>query len=260
MPYAHRLQSSRFELKYVIHPSLVRPVREFTLSYLEPDEHADPKDNWEYPVHSLYLDSPTLALARATIQGHKNRFKLRIRFYDHKPESPVFFEIKRRVADVILKQRANVKRSALPGLLAGEMPRWEHLTKADADDSEFGALQQFCSLRDMLRADGQAYVSYKREAYVTPNDNSVRLTFDRNISGTPYRGTFDLDNTRGAVHPKVNGTVLELKFTDRFPNWMRQLVEVFDLERRSMAKYVACVLKLGNTPAHLLAHTQEIRL
>jgi hypothetical protein len=260
MPYAHRLQSSRFELKYVIHPNLVRPLREFASSYLEPDEHADPKENWEYPVHSLYLDSPTLALARATIQGHKNRFKLRIRFYDFKGDSPVFFEIKRRVSDVILKQRANVKRSAVAPLLAGQQPCPGHMTKATADETEYGALQEFCSLRDMLHADGQAFVSYKREAYVTPNDNSVRMTFDREISGTPYRRTIDLGQTHGTVYPKVDGVVLELKFTDRFPNWLRQMVEVFDLERTSMAKYVTCVRELGNTPAHLLAYSQETRL
>ena len=35
--------------------------------------------------------------------------------------------------------------------------------------------------------------------------------------------------------------MLELKFTDRFPNWMRDLTRIFNLWRESMAKYVACV-------------------
>lgn len=256
MPYAHRLQSSRFELKYIISEGLVRPLREFASSYLEPDEHADPKNGWEYNVHSLYLDSPTLALCRATMQGHKNRFKLRIRFYDFSPESPVFFEIKRRVSDVILKRRAKVRRDAVAGLLAGHWPDGSEVAKG----GDFGALQEFCSLRDMLRADGKAFVSYLREAYVTPNDNSVRMTFDRRIYGTPYEGSFDMTASHDAVYPKVDGVVLELKFTDRFPNWMREMARVFDLERTSMAKYVACVRKLAASRAWVRVGLQELHV
>ena len=35
--------------------------------------------------------------------------------------------------------------------------------------------------------------------------------------------------------------MLELKFTDRFPQWMELLVETFNLNRVSMPKYVECV-------------------
>ena len=122
MPYAHRLQGSRYELKYLLDEPLVRPLRDFARSYLQLDEHADPRRGNEYEVHSLYLDSPALKLCRATLQGQKNRFKLRIRFYDFRPESPVFFEVKRRVSDVILKQRAAVRRDAVDRLLAGLAP------------------------------------------------------------------------------------------------------------------------------------------
>jgi len=60
------------------------------------------------------LDNPGLSLCHATIDGVKNRFKLRIRFYDHVESNPVFFEIKRRVNDVILKERAAVRRASVP--------------------------------------------------------------------------------------------------------------------------------------------------
>ena len=53
-------------------------------------------------ITSLYLDSSALHLYRQTVQGIKNRFKLRIRFYDDNPGNPAFLEIKRRVTDVII--------------------------------------------------------------------------------------------------------------------------------------------------------------
>jgi hypothetical protein len=240
MLYAHRLQASRFELKYIIHEKLVPPIREFLKYYLSPDEHALAERNWEYDIHSLYLDTPSLALCRATVHGLKNRFKLRMRFYDHDPRSPVFFEIKRRANDVILKQRAMVRHEAVGGLLAGQWPRRSDLVRDS--DADFGVLHRFCSLRDTLGAEGKVFVSYIREAYVTPDDSSVRVTFDRMIRGTNFHGRIEMPMDEPPVFPKVGGIVLEMKFTDRFPNWMGLLVETFDLERKSMAKYVACVL------------------
>ena len=236
MPYLHQLQGSRFEFKYLIDESLVRPLREFASQHLEPDEHAPAERNWEYDVHSLYLDSRSLALCKATMQGLKNRFKLRVRFYEHRADSPVFFEIKRRASDVILKQRAKVHREAADRLLRGDCPVRSDLVDGSEDD--FGSLERFCSLRDMIHAEGKAFVSYLREAYVTPNDNSVRMTFDRRIHGTSFGGSIAMPNDEEPVFPRIEGIVLELKFTNRFPLWMRQMVQMYDLERVSMAKYV----------------------
>jgi len=254
MPYSHRLQGSRFELKYVIDDALVRPLRDFALTYLEHDEHAKPENNWEYFVHSLYLDSRALMLCRATMHSHKNRFKLRIRFYDESPDSPVFFEIKRRNSEVILKQRAAVRREAVDRILGGDWPRRSDLFKTG--DEDLGAVERFCSLRDTIHAIGQVYVSYIREAYVTPNDNSVRMTFDRRIYAIPWEGGLTLESTHPPLFPNIGGTVLELKFTNRFPSWMRQMVRVFDLERVSMAKYVACVRTLRRYPGMAAPHRE----
>ena len=57
-----------------------------------------------YHVHSLYLDSPAYELYHETTEGVKNRFKLRMRFYDDSPEAPVFLEIK--IADHRLDSQA----------------------------------------------------------------------------------------------------------------------------------------------------------
>jgi len=245
MPYTHRLQSSRFEFKYVIPEALVRSLRDFARGHLIRDRHAKPENNWEYDVCSLYLDSPSLTLCQATMRGHKNRFKLRIRFYEHSPDSPVYFEIKRRDNDVILKRRAAVRHEAVSRLLAGQWPRRSDLHNGNAE--QFGALERFCALKDTIHAEGQVFVSYKREAYVTPDNNTVRVTLDRRVSGQPYGLNWSLFSSQEPAYPKIGGVILEVKFTDRFPNWIGQMVRLFDLERRSMAKYVVCI-------HHLRAH------
>jgi hypothetical protein len=240
MPLSSALQSSRFELKYLISEATARAIRDFCLSYLEPDEHDDPTEGFEYAVHSLYLDGPGLVLCRQTLQGHKNRFKLRIRFYDESPESPAFLEVKRRQNDVILKQRCAVRRSAVPRILAGHWPAPQDVL--DNSPRGHAALTQFCDLAGSIQAEGQVFVSYKREAYVTTQNNSVRLTFDRRLFGTRYAGLGALHVNGDRVYPDLPGVILELKFTDRFPVWMGHLSRVFNLERRSVAKYCYCAL------------------
>jgi hypothetical protein len=239
---SHRLQGSRFELKYVIDEPCAAAIRKYVGCYLVPDEHADPRRNYEYPIHSLYLDSPNYTLYQATVHGCMNRFKLRVRFYDDLPESPTFFEIKSRRNDVILKQRAAVRRSSVSRLLAGAWPRREDLAPGRADG--FGSLQRFCGLRNMLQAHGKLVLSYMREAHVLREGESVRVTFDRHIVAAAYRGIFGLDGLTIPVVPE-DKVVLELKFTDRFPIWMKDLVQRFDLERISFPKYVICAQTMG---------------
>ena len=63
-------------------------VRDFVRSYLDVDEYGDGQPDFSYPVHSLYLDSDLLTIYWGTINGDKNRYKLRLRFYnDHRPHS-----------------------------------------------------------------------------------------------------------------------------------------------------------------------------
>src|ERR1017187_9594576 len=52
-------------------------------------------------VHSLYLDSDRLTTYWATVHCEMERFKLRLRYYDEDPNTPLFFELKRRVNDCV---------------------------------------------------------------------------------------------------------------------------------------------------------------
>ena len=97
MAFDHQLMRSRYELKYIIDEPTARGVRDFARSYLQRDEHAIPAMKYSYPIYSIYLDSPGWTLYNSTLQGMKNRYKLRIRYYNDNPNSPVFFELKRRV-------------------------------------------------------------------------------------------------------------------------------------------------------------------
>src|SRR2546425_8248151 len=145
-----RMQKQRFELKYLIHEDTALLVRDFVSSYLDFDEYSVGKPNYSYPVHSLYVDSDDLKLYWTTINGDKNRYKLRLRYYSTHPDSPVFFEIKRRLKDVILKQRGGVRHESVPELLSGLLPGPEHMLTRDPGG--LVAVQRFCQLMIGLHA------------------------------------------------------------------------------------------------------------
>jgi hypothetical protein len=251
MTYAHRLQSNRFEFKYMIDEVRARAIRDFVRPFLVHDENADPKLSYSYAIHSIYLDSDSYSLAQATLQGLKNRFKLRMRFYDDKLDSPVFFEIKRRLNDVICKERVGIHRNRVLPLLQRRFPEREDLIRFTP--KAFDSLRHFCSLRNAIQADRGILVSYLREAYVTPHDNSVRLTFDRNVTSGRFDEHLRINRHDERFQPRLSGVILELKFTDRFPFWMHDLVHEFNLQRSPMAKYVACAVSLDSLTRGMLA-------
>ncbi len=252
MSFQHALQASRFELKYIISEQCAHGIRDFVSNHLEADEHARPGPDPSYPVNSLYLDTPSLLLFGQTVEGIKNRFKLRIRFYDGKPDAPAFLEIKRRVTDVICKERAAISREGVERLLDGKWPGPEYLMGKNGNPVASSALHNFCNLCQTINAGPCVYVCYMREAYVSPNSNQVRVTFDRGLFGSRFDRQTCLIPPKDGGRPEIGGVVLELKFTDRFPPWMKDLVQAFNLQRCSMPKYIKCISKLGIQPGQVL--------
>jgi hypothetical protein len=245
-----RMQAQRFEQKYLITEDQALRVREFVRVYLDLDEYGATHPLLSYDVHSLYLDSDTLRTYWDTINGNRNRFKLRIRFYSAHPEDPVYFEIKRRVNSCIMKQRGGVKAHALPLLLQGYLPEPEHLVNYTS--KALVAVQNFSRLMQQIEAKPKVHIAYLREAYAN-EPGTVRVTLDREVRAQP--------NLTGIIstetpHPYPSfrpWVILELKFSDRFPNWFGDLVRHFGLMQRGAAKYCASVQAIGAGPLHALS-------
>lgn len=237
-----RLQTQRFELKYIVREETALAIRRFVSTYLKPDEFAATLPNFSYPVHSLYLDSPDLATYQAVQCGEKNRFKLRIRYYKD-DDKTVYFEIKRRTNEVISKMRAKVRREAVQPLLDGQPPQLRHL--ASPDGKQLAALQEFCRLMHSLRAAPKSHVAYQREAWMSPGGNSIRVTFDRQVQCEPEFSCALTTSLGAAIAPFDKNVILELKFVDRLPNWCVEMVRLFGLVRGGAPKYAQGVLLLG---------------
>lgn len=239
------MQMQRWELKYIIPEKTALAVARFISSYTVLDDYGVGKPHNSYPIHSLYLDSEALTIYWHTINGNKNRFKLRLRFYDNEPESPVFFEIKRRMNNAILKQRGGVRRKSVDYILAGHLPQPDHLVK-QGNPKELVALQRFSQFLKEYKAVPKAHVHYLREAWVSRHDNSLRITFDRNV-------LISAEPTARLEPDHINPTcvfgkdvILEFKFTGRFPDFLRECTRVFGLTTTTAAKYADGIALKGD--------------
>jgi hypothetical protein len=236
----------RYERKYLVPERIAVGVRRFVEGYLEHDKHMAGQGPDGYRVCSLYLDTPQLGLYHQSCNGHKNRYKLRIRYYDDFELSPAFLEIKKRTTDTVHKLRAIV-----PKVAAAKMLRGGYLSHNDllaSDDASHRALEEFRQSFERSNMLGVAFVDYRREAFVSRTAESVRVTFDRHVTGLKYYPGCGLRTPEDRSRAVTRGVVLELKYNGRAPRWMHDLVTTFGLERQPFAKYVLCVDALQIDP------------
>jgi len=222
----------RRELKYHIGESKAAAIAQFIKPYLHLDRYCRLQPDGAYPIVSLYLDSDNLQLCRQSMEGQKNRFKLRIRSYSDEPDYPHFFEIKRRIDNVIIKTRNRVMHRDVAALLSGfSLPPQN--TSSDGE-----TLKQFQLYVNSINAGPVIRVRYLRHAYEDDSDNRVRITFARNLCyNVTSAAKVGLDG-QGWQHPCLPGVILEIKFTARYPVWLGRMVKYFDLRQQSASKYV----------------------
>ena len=104
---------ARYEFKYLISDEEMAIVRSIVSAFMEPDPYAP---DGIYSVYSLYFDTATWSCAHATLEGLRERFKLRIRTYGFKSHYPVFVEEEGRVGTSIVKSRALINRPTVDAL------------------------------------------------------------------------------------------------------------------------------------------------
>ncbi|MFO1077751.1 MAG: polyphosphate polymerase domain-containing protein [Planctomycetota bacterium] len=223
---------NRHECKFAVPEAVAARVLHRVRPFVRPDPHAETRPGHTYPIASLYLDDEVRSLYRETIEGRAQRFKLRIRAYDDAPDSLVFLEVKRRRDRVVQKLRCPVPRTALPALLGGTDPDVPGLRP-----SHRPALREFLRLLQLQRATPRLIVRYDREAYVGYDDDEVRVTVDRRLAVSAEAGPH-VRLGEGHFEPlALRGVVLELKFNDRCPPWIADVVRACELQRTSFSKY-----------------------
>ncbi len=229
--YVDRTLGCRYELKYRISEAKALAITEFIKSYLHLDKYSQLGHGGEYPLVSLYLDSDDLKLCNETLNGKKNRFKLRVRCYSDDTSQPRFLEIKRRVNNVILKSRTRVTEDCVPLIFSGRpLPPQKFMTDEKT-------MRQFRLYVNSLNAKPKVLIRYIRKAFENDSNNRVRVTFDRNLCyKTTSEPSVRLSGFGWQRHP-MSHVILEIKFTDHYPAWLGRMVKCFNLGVQSTSKY-----------------------
>lgn len=237
-----RMLACRYELKYLVTESEAAAIHRYIQPFLEYDRYSKLQRGGMYPIVSLYLDSPNLHLCRETLTGQKNRFKLRIRSYTDEPEYPRFFEIKRRINRIILKSRARVTDEDVPMLLTGHLPTSRGYTTDEL------ALHQFQFYAATIHAGPMVLIRYMRQAFESPSENRVRVTFDRELA---YKVTREPEVRLGGSgwqpsRVTQGHAILEIKFTGVYPAWLARMAAHFNLEARSISKFATSMVQASS--------------
>ena len=231
----------RREYKYLIDRSTAEAVRAAIAPFCQIDPHAAKSPTRTYTIDTLYLDTADLSLFWANDHEQVDRIKMRIRRYADAPTGPVFFEVKRRINDVIAKSRGRCSPGAWSRLLAeGKAPIPDEITGRDRQ-----AVERFLSLARSMHVRPFTLVRYRREPYVSLIDDYARVTFDTHIrahkleqlSFEPDGGCWRaLDDAVLARSPS-SMIVLELKFTNNVPLWLVNVTRRLGLMRGAFSKY-----------------------
>jgi SPX domain protein involved in polyphosphate accumulation len=245
--------SARYERKYLIQESRALAIADYLSSYLRPSAHNNTGPVRGHPVISLYMDTPDFFFFRQAYTGHLNRMKLRIRFYDDQWKRPAFLEVKRRVHEVICKDRAMMTREGVRQILTQGLtgqPFWPDIAHMMHGRRRQDVSDDFWNYANISNARGAVYISYIREIWEAPDDEELRVTFDREIHGSYYDGSGELHVPKRGWRPYLppylapmphDGVVLELKYDTRAPRWMCDLVRTFNLNQIAICKYTSCI-------------------
>ncbi|MEO6601686.1 MAG: polyphosphate polymerase domain-containing protein [Polyangiaceae bacterium] len=244
---AIRTAFERFELKYWVTEPLARRVLEFAMPYLKRDAHAITYDDQRNTT--LYLDTRGFQFCENHMLLSPDRSKLRIRAYGRPIGKLAFFEVKRKVKTITLKERF-----ALPIREVERVLSRRPIT-CDISDEARRTLGDFVFQMCLHRAVPKVFVSCFREAFESriPGED-VRLTVDRELMYQAAEG-FGFSPVEGRYAPIHEGddwrtshgsrrAMLELKFNGTPPRWMTELVRHFNLQREAFSKYTTAALQL----------------
>jgi hypothetical protein len=178
-----------------------------------------------------------------------DRLKLRIRAYGRPYSKLAFFEMKRKVKTITMKERVALPIGEVTNVLSRRPIGCEVSPAAQRTLGDF--MLQMC----LHRAEPKLFVSCYREAFESriPGED-VRMTIDRELVYQHSEGLGFSPNERRWVDIHEGDdtstsfgyrrAMLELKFNGTPPRWMVELVRYFNLKREAFSKYTTAALQL----------------
>lgn len=213
----------RHELKYTVSDADLELIRYRLMPLMRTDVHQEGR---AYTVRSLYFDDFRDSCMRENEDGVDNRKKYRLRIYNGS-DTLIKLEKKSKTRGMTKKVSVNVSKEDCLSYMQGKtIPIHENSSELE---KELFAEMQMHGMHPV------SIVEYERTAFVEPMGN-VRITFDRNISGSEKKELFLEEPPLVPLLPK-GMHVLEVKYDEFLPDYIAQALEIGRLQRTSFSKY-----------------------
>lgn len=226
----------RYEFKYFMSSKISNEIFNQSLNFMDIDNFALRNKHNKYLVRSLYFDNNEYTNFFEKVDGIKVRKKFRLRSYDKNmnSESPIFFEMKGRAHDRIIKKRVLIDKA--------DIKYFETLKNLDELRKKYknnDLIEDF--IYDVIRKNikPKIMIDYNRKPLINKFGLYFRLTFDSEIVST--KTEYLLDNRGKFKFPleyKPGNSILEVKFERSIPAWFHRIIQSYNLNRRSISKFV----------------------
>lgn len=239
------LDPGRYEVKYALPFRHRQFVLDLVTDHVFVDSHASELGGplmgtgaRGYNVHSLYFDTPLLDDYFDRLAERQVRDRLRVRTYGEPGQGQaVFIENKRKLDNRVIKHRALLCTAEEWAEADAPYPWRYFLHRLEGGDRYTGT--HF----DRLIVGGERHpvsvVHYIREVFVGSRraDSRLRLTMDHQITATTRPDVRDLYAPGDLLIIPEDWLVLELKFDQDPPGWMRQLCRTLRLTAEPISKF-----------------------
>ena len=230
--------TGRYEFKYLIRQEQCESIADLLATHLELDKygHGRPRDT--YTVRSIYYDSPGFKCYHEKENGDECRRKYRVRTYNETDTNALFLECKHRRGATYAKRKIRLDDDAMAGIAERR-----GIDPSIADPTS--VLGQLLVGMDRWDYSPVSLVVYDRVAYVWPGqEDAVRVTFDRNLRAALFPSLKRIRSEQDLVPLLYGWVILEVKFNDLVPRFMRQLIASHDLQRQACSKYALSISQL----------------
>lgn len=182
-----------------------------------------------YNVRSLYFDDIRNTCAYQNQAGLPDRFKWRIRYYGGGTSRHMHLEFKRKHNGRGIKKSCKITEEELQKILDNRPE--EVLWGTDED-----LLKRFCYEIMTKGFRPKVIIDYDRVAYAEPITN-IRITLDKNISAAYEFDKFLSGDYLKMPLQEANNHILEVKFDNILPSYIRNIVDSYGMKQTSFSKY-----------------------
>jgi len=233
---------SRFEMKYIIRKSISESIQKEIRNFMIYDGYANKELKKNYFVRSLYFENNNYSNFNEKVDGVKLRHKYRIRTYSNKLDknTPIFLELKGRENERTYKIRFFIEQNDLN--LFFDKKNYFKLKKTYLDNYLIERFIFDCYRKNLSP---KILVDYNRTPYINKSGLYFRLTFDNNIFSLSNSSLYSTSLNSGCRECLAGFTILEVKFESSIPAWFQRIVQNYQLQIRSISKFVIAADTLG---------------